>query len=164
MDGIELRRMTAADAAGVALLEKRIFAHPWSEADFIYEMEQNPVARYLVATRGGALVGFAGAHVILDEGHVTNVAVAPEERGRGAGRALMQGLMQYASNLGARYLTLEVRASNATAIALYTRLGFLRVSVRKKYYGDNGEDALLMVCDRLPPAQDGFAEAETVFL
>ncbi len=164
MNKVELRRMTAADAGAIALLEKRVFAHPWSEADFIYEMEQNPVARYLVAQRDGTLLGFAGAHVILDEGHITNVAVAPEERGRGVGRALMQALMQYAANLGVRYLTLEVRASNAAAISLYESLGFIRVSVRKRYYGDNGEDALLMVCDRLPPAQDGFAEEETVFI
>jgi len=75
----------------------------------------------------------------------------------------MQGLMQYAANLGVRYLTLEVRASNTPAIALYQSLGFIKVGIRKKYYEDNQEDALLMVCDQLPEAEDDFTEEETVY-
>jgi ribosomal-protein-alanine N-acetyltransferase len=114
-----------------------------------------------VAEQEGVLLGFAGAHIILDEGHITNVAVIKEARGHGLGRLLMDALMQLAANLGARYLTLEVRASNAAAVALYQSFGFIKVSVRKKYYEDNGEDALLMVCDQLPPAQDDFQEDKT---
>jgi ribosomal-protein-alanine N-acetyltransferase len=124
-------------------------------------MTSNPVARYVVAEQEGVLLGFAGAHIILDEGHITNVAVIKEARGHGLGRLLMDALMQLAANLGARYLTLEVRASNAAAVALYQSFGFIKVSVRKKYYEDNGEDALLMVCDQLPPAQDDFQEDKT---
>lgn len=160
---VEYRRMRLSDAPGAAQLEAASFARPWTLKDFEYEMTQNPVARYLVAEADGRLLGFAGAHIILDEGHVTNVVVAQASRGLGIGRNLMHLLMQYAANLGARYLTLEVRVGNEPAIALYRSLGFIKVYVRAKYYEDNQEDALLMVCDRLPPPELGFTEEETVF-
>ena len=162
MEGLKIRRMTVADAPDAARIEAETFAHPWPIADFQSEMTVNPVARYLVAECDGQILGFAGAHVILDEGHITNVAVRSAERGKGIGRMLMRELMQYAANLGVRYMTLEVRVSNQAAIALYRSLGFIQVSVRKKYYEDNGEDAWLMVCDRLPETQEGFTEAETL--
>ncbi len=154
--------MTFADAADVARIEEDTFARPWSLADFQFEMAENPVARYFVAEKDGKVLGFAGAHIIMDEGHVTNVAMVRQARGQGVGRLLMSSLMQYAANLGVRYMTLEVRAGNRAAIALYRSLGFIQVSVRKKYYEDNGEDALLMVCDRLPEARDDFVESGTV--
>lgn len=157
-----IRRMLVSDAEAVARLEAAAFARPWTLKDFLYEMRENPVARYLVAERDGQLLGFAGVHIILDEGHITNIAVAEEARGQGIGRELALGLMQYAANLGVVYLTLEVRAGNEKAIGLYRSLGFVKVGVRARYYEDNGEDALLMVCDRLPPAQEGFAEPETL--
>ncbi|MGI6688988.1 MAG: ribosomal protein S18-alanine N-acetyltransferase [Christensenellales bacterium] len=157
-----IRRMTLADAGQVAAIEAACFSSPWTLGDFEREMTENPVARYLVAEVNGRLAGFAGAHIILDEGHIANVAVLAECRGQGLGRQLLEALLQYAANLGARYLTLEVRESNAPAIALYESCGFIKVSVRKRYYADSGEDALLMVCDRLPPAEPGFEEPETV--
>lgn len=157
-----LERMTLLDVPEVAQLEAAVFAQPWSEKDFVFEMTNNPVARYLVAKgEDGELLGFAGAHLIFEEGHITNVVVHPQKRGRGIGRKLMQALMQYAANLGCQYLTLEVRQSNEPAIKLYQSMGFMKVSVRKKYYQDNGEDALLMVCDRLPECDPDFEEAET---
>ncbi len=162
MADIIIRRMTLADAGRVHAIEKATFAHPWSLASFEREMTDNPVARYLVAEEEGRLLGFAGVHIILDEGHITNVAVVEERRGQGIGKRLFSGLMQYAANLGVIYMTLEVRVSNQKAIRLYERYGFLKVHVRKAYYEDNGEDALLMVCDRMPAAQEDFAEAETV--
>ena len=161
MDNALIRRMTIDDVPQVHAIEQATFPLPWSLADFTYEMTSNPVARYVVAEQEGVLLGFAGAHIILDEGHITNVAVIKEARGHGLGRLLMDALMQLAANLGARYLTLEVRASNAAALALYQSFGFIKVSVRKKYYEDNGEDALLMVCDQLPPAQNDFQEDKT---
>ena len=158
MDNALIRRMTIDDVPQVHAIEQATFPLPWTLADFTYEMTSNPVARYVVAEQEGVILGFVGAHIILDEGHITNVAVIKEACGHGLGRLLMDALMQLAANLGARYLTLEVRASNAVAVALYRSLGFIKVSVRKKYYDDNGEDALLMVCDQLPPAQDDFQE------
>lgn len=162
MQAIELRRMKMEDVHQVADLEAATFARPWTLLDFQYEVSANPVARYLVAEKDGHLFGFAGAHIILDEGHVTNVVVAQEARGQGIGRLLMRGLMQYAANLGVNYMTLEVRQSNHSAISLYKSLGFFKVSVRPKYYEDNQEDALLMVCDKMPPADPDFTEEETI--
>ena len=154
--------MTLADAWEAAALEKVNFPMPWPLSAFEFEIRDNPVARYVMAEESGRLIGFAGAHMILEEGHITNVVVAESARGKGIGKALMLALMQYAANLGGQYLTLEVRVSNARAISLYTSLGFVKAGVRKRYYQDNQEDALLMVCDRLPPVQEDFTEEETV--
>ena len=156
-----LRRMTISDVPAVHRLEEAIFSMPWSEKDFVYEMTENKVARYLVIEETGEIIAFAGAHIILDQAHVTNIAVRQDCRGRGLGRMITRALMQYASNLGAEYLTLEVRQSNATAQNLYKSLGFVKVNVRKRYYEDTGEDAWLMVCDQLPPAEPDFEEDET---
>ena len=92
----------------------------------------------------------------------TNIAVRKDCRGQGIGRALTAALMQYAANLGVVYMTLEVRRSNEIAQHVYLSHGFIQVSVRKKYYEDNGEDALFMVCDHMPPADPDFEEPETV--
>ena len=156
-----LRRMTLLDVPAVHRLEEAIFSMPWSEKDFVYEMTENKVARYLVIEEAGEIIAFAGAHIILDQAHVTNIAVRQDCRGRGLGRMITRALMQYASNLGAEYLTLEVRQSNVTAQNLYKSLGFVKVNVRKRYYEDTGEDAWLMVCDQLPPAEPDFEEDET---
>lgn len=156
-----LRRMTLLDVPAVHRLEEAIFSMPWSEKDFVYEMTENKVARYLVIEETGDIKAFAGAHIILDQAHVTNIAVRQDCRGRGLGRMITYALMQYASNLGAEYLTLEVRQSNVTAQNLYKSLGFVKVNVRKRYYEDTGEDAWLMVCDQLPPADPDFTEDET---
>lgn len=156
-----IRRMVEGDIDAVAAIEAATFPTPWSRDAFASEM-RNVAARYLVAEVEGVVIGFAGAWIILDEAHVTNIAVLRAYRGRGFGRLLTAGLMQYLANLGAAYVTLEVRRSNAVAQGLYESLGFQRLGVRKRYYEDNGEDALIMVCDRMPEAQEGFEEEETV--
>ncbi len=156
-----IRRMTAADVDGVAAVEAATFPTPWSRDAFASEMK-NVAARYLVAEKEGRVIGYAGAWIILDESHITNIAVLKEERGQGIGRALTEGLMQYLSNLGAAYATLEVRKSNEVAQNLYKSLGFIKLGVRKRYYEDNGEDALIMVCDHMPEADPDFEEAETI--
>ena len=158
-----IRRMTLSDVDAVHAIETATFRTPWSRADFEHEMTKNPCARYLVAEAEGQTVAFAGAHIILDEGHITNIAVLEPFRGRGIGRQITAALLQYASNLGASYLTLEVREHNEKAQALYRSLGFFKVGVRKKYYEDTGEDGWIMVCDKLPPAEEDFTEEETVF-
>ncbi|MGI6633833.1 MAG: ribosomal protein S18-alanine N-acetyltransferase [Christensenellales bacterium] len=158
---INVRRMTLQDVDQVAAIERATFATPWSRASFESEMTTNMVARYLVAEQDNVILGFGGMHIILDEGHITNIAVRAQDRGRGIGKLLLQSMMQYASNLGAAYLTLEVRQSNAAAIALYTSHGFIAVNRRKDYY-ENGEDALLMVSQHMPAAQEDFMEAETI--
>ena len=157
-----IRRMTIDDVPTVAAIEAATFPTPWSEDAFRKEITDNPVARYLVAEKDGAVIGFAGAWIILDESHITNIAILAEHRGNGYGRALTAAMMQYLSNLGAAYATLEVRKSNVTAQNLYKSLGYVSVGVRKRYYEDNGEDALLMVCEHMPEADPDFTEPETV--
>ena len=156
-----LRRMTAADVDGVAAVEAATFPTPWSRDAFASE-RRHVAARYLVAENDGKIIGYAGAWIILDESHITNIAVLKEERGQGIGRALTAGLLQYLSNLGAAYATLEVRKSNEVAQNLYKSLGFIKLGVRKRYYEDNDEDALIMVCDHMPEADPDFEETETV--
>lgn len=162
MPEITIRRMTMDDVDGVYAVEISTFVDAWSRDAFVSDMK-NPVARYLVAEQDGKIIGYAGAWVILDESHITNIAVLKEHRGQGTGKRLTRDLLQYLSNLGAAYATLEVRRSNEVAQNLYKSLGFIQLGVRKRYYTDNNEDALLMVCDHLPAANPDFTEAETVF-
>ena len=161
MSDVIIRRMTMADVDGVAAVEAATFPTPWSRDAFASEMK-NVAARYLVAEKDGKIIGYAGAWIIIDESHITNIAVLSDYRGQGIGRRLTEGLMQYLSNLGAAYATLEVRKSNEVAQNLYVSLGFIKLGVRKRYYEDNGEDALIMVCDHMPEADPDFEEAETV--
>ena len=112
--------------------------------------------------RAGEILGYAGAWIVLDEAHITNIAVQAAARGRGVGTALTQGLLQYAANLGVVYATLEVRRSNLIAQSLYKQFGFFYAGLRKRYYEDNGEDAFIFCCQQLPPAEPDFTEPETV--
>ena len=157
---VRIRRMRTGDVDAVTAIEQATFARPWSRESFRQEMERNKAARYLVAEKGGEVIGYAGAWIILDESHITNIAVAEQERGRGVGRKLTEALMQYISNLGAAYATLEVRVSNERAQRLYKSLGFVSVGKRKRYYEDNGEDAFLMVCEHMPDVEEDFEEPE----
>lgn len=162
MSNILYRRMTFDDVIPVQQIEQSTFPLPWTIHDFEKEMTVNRCARYVVAEEEGEILGFAGAWIVLDESHVTNIAVKRERRGEGIGKGLVDALMQYASNLGAASMMLEVRKSNLIAQNLYASRGFVRLGVRKKYYEDNGEDALLMACDQMPPAEADFCEEETL--
>ncbi len=156
---VVIRRMERKDLDAVTAIEKATFAVPWSRESFRQELERNVAARYLVAETDSRVIGYAGAWVILDESHITNIAVLEEYRGRGIGKQLTRALLQYLSNLGACYATLEVRVSNERAQNLYRSLGFVSVGKRKRYYEDNGEDAFLMVCEHMPDAEEDFSEA-----
>ena len=153
-----IRFMRLRDVDDVAGIEQETFARPWSRESFRQELTRNAVARYLVAEEDGKILGYAGAWVILDESHITNIAVKKEARGRGIGKRLTAGLLQILSNLGACYATLEVRVSNERAQHLYQSLGFISVGKRKRYYEDNNEDAYLMVCEHLPEADPDYCE------
>ena len=106
-----IRRMRMADLDEVTAIEQATFARPWSRESFRQELERNVAARYLVAEKDGQVVGYAGAWIILDESHITNIAVREDLRELGIGRKLTGALMQYISNLGAAYATLEVRSA-----------------------------------------------------
>lgn len=153
-----IRRMTLADVPQVHAIEMATFPMPWSEQSFVDEMTKNVCARYLVAEEDGQILAFAGAWMILEEGHITNIAVQKEHRGRGIGKAITSALVQYAANLGVQYMTLEVRRSNLVAQSLYRSLNFLELGYRKRYYEDNGEDALLMVCQNMPEPEEYFED------
>jgi [ribosomal protein S18]-alanine N-acetyltransferase len=156
-----VRRMTMSDIDAVHSIEADSFTTPWSRGAFEDELTENKCARYLVAESEGEIVAYAGAWLVLDECHITNIAVRRDKRGRGYGRLVTMKLIQYATNLGASYISLEVRRSNLVAQSLYKSLGFLQMGCRRKYYEDNGEDALLMVCQNIPPVDPEFAEEET---
>ncbi len=160
MSDVIIRRMRGKDLDAVTAIEQATFAVPWSRESFRQELERNVAARYLVAEAEGQVVGYAGAWVILDESHITNIAVAEAWRGWGIGRKLTEALLQYLSNLGACYATLEVRVSNERAQNLYKSLGFVSVGKRKRYYEDNQEDAFLMVCEHMPEVEEDFEEKE----
>lgn len=153
-----IRFMRLRDVDAVAEIEENTFARPWSRESFRQELTRNAVARYLVAEENGEILGYAGAWVILDESHITNIAVREDARGRGLGKRLTSELLQVLSNLGACYATLEVRVSNERAQNLYKSLGFVTVGKRKRYYEDNNEDAWLMVCEHLPEADPDYSE------
>lgn len=152
------RRMTLQDVPRVHEIELATFPTPWSYQSFVDEMTTNKCARYIVAEADGRVVAYAGAWLVFDEGHITNIAVDAPWRRQGIGSGVTKALMQYAANMGVDYLTLEVRKSNLAAQGMYRALGFVELGVRKRYYEDNGEDAYLMVCDHLPPVDPDFTE------
>lgn len=128
----------------VLAIERKSFPIPWSYQAFMFEVTENDFAFYLVALLEGKVVGYGGMWVVLDEAHITNVAVHPDLRNRGVGLALMTEMLGRANVLGANKITLEVRPSNRTARSLYKSLGFVDRGMRRKYYSDNGEDAVIM--------------------
>lgn len=145
-----VEEMRVQDLDQVLLIERGSYLTPWSRRAFISELTENAYALYLVARRGSRVVGYIGMWQVVDEGHITNVAVHPDERGKGYGRLLMEAAMQAAAERGSVRVTLEVRVSNLVAKNLYTSLGFHQVGVRRGYYSDNGEDAYVMVQGEMP--------------
>lgn len=135
--------MQAKDLDRVEELEKICFRTPWSRAALASELK-NSVAHYLVCECCGTVVAYAGMWVLYDEAHITNVAVAPEERGRGLGRRMMLCMMRAALLFKATSMTLEVREHNYVAQSLYTSLDFEKAGERKGYYYDTGESAYIM--------------------
>lgn len=150
---VTLRRMTLRDVDNVLIVERRSFMAPWSRQAFMTELLDNQFARYIVAEHAGRIVGYSGIWLIVDEGHVTNIAVDPDYRGYHLGETLLRSLMAICVAHGGRRITLEVRVTNDVAQNLYRKLGFAGAGVRKGYYTDNREDALIMWAD-LPPAKD----------
>lgn len=149
---IEIGIMAIGDVDAVSEIEKQCFAVPWSRDAFVREVTENRCARYLVAREDGVAVAYAGMWLVLDEAHVTNIAVRSDKRGKGLGEKITRALIQLAADTGISYMTLECRRSNAAAQSLYKKLGFLEVGFRKRYYADNNEDALVMACEQLPEA------------
>jgi ribosomal-protein-alanine N-acetyltransferase len=130
-------------------IERRSFPTPWSERAFMSELTQNAYAHYIVALHGDRVIGYAGMWLILDEAHVTNIAVHPDYRGRHVGELLLGDLERRARAQGCTRMTLEVRPSNAVAQRLYRKHGFAPRGLRPGYYTDTREDAIIMWKDGL---------------
>jgi ribosomal-protein-alanine N-acetyltransferase len=139
---LEIRSLHYSDLPQVAVIERRAFPTPWSIAMFVLEMSK-PTGMCLAATLGGRLAGYTVCSRYDSVWHVMNVAVDPQLRRRGIASALLAELYLRAGDSGAQF-TLEVRRSNDGAIALYERDGFRIAGLRRRYYQDNGEDALIM--------------------
>jgi ribosomal-protein-alanine N-acetyltransferase len=146
---VVIEDMTLDDVNGVQEVERSSFPVPWPANAFRHELTQNKNARYVVAREGDRIVGYAGLWLMVDEAHITTFAVLPEHRRRRIGERMLQRLFDVADEMGAEWLTLEVRVSNLGAQRLYEKYGFRRAGVRRRYYSDNNEDALIMWTDRL---------------
>ena len=144
MPSLSIERMLAGDLPDVLVIERASFSMPWSRGAFLYEIEQNQVARCWVGREDGRIVGYICLWEVVDELHVTNVAVHPDARRRGFARALLDSVFAHARVVGSRMVILEVRPSNTEAIPLYESFGFRVVGRRRGYYYDTGEDALVM--------------------
>ena len=140
-DALKIRRLTYSDLPSVLSIERRSFPTPWSLAMFVLELSK-PSGICLAATTYQGLVGYLVCSRYADVWHLMNVAVVPERRRAGVATTLIRRLFEDAG-ADARY-TLEVRTSNAEAIAMYRRFGFRPAGRRRRYYHDNGEDALIM--------------------
>lgn len=135
--------MAEGDLDALAALEKRCFSRPWSRA-LLAAALGDPQACFYTAHIGGAAVGYAGMHRVLDEGYLDNVAVHPDFRRRGVATALLGALDGSARRYGLKLLTLEARVSNVPAVTAYHRAGYGDVGVRPGFYEDPREDALIM--------------------
>ncbi len=136
--------MRRADIPAVIDIERRSFPTPWSQRAFEAELRDNHYAHYIVARIGDDVAGYAGMWVVLDEAHITNIAVHPDYRGQTIGDLLLTALEERARALGASRMTLEVRPSNLIAQSLYKKHGFETRGIRRGYYTDTNEDALVM--------------------
>ncbi|HCJ09762.1 MAG TPA: ribosomal-protein-alanine N-acetyltransferase [Clostridiales bacterium] len=144
LDRLRFEPMQVRDLDEVLAIERVSFTTPWSRAAYHRELLLNGCATYLVGRLDGRVVSYGGMWVVLDEAHVTNLAVHPDYRRGGVGRVTMLALEQRARELGARRMTLEVRVSNTPARRLYEKLGYRGTGIRRNYYTDTREDAIVM--------------------
>lgn len=142
---VRYRKMTIDDVQAVHEIELTTFPTPWTLDSFYYEMTENQYAHYLIAEDdAGDIIGFCGIWLVIDAAQITNVAVVESVRGQGIGEALMREAMRIAQEATMDVMSLEVRVTNTVAQNLYRKLGFQDGGIRKGYYTDNREDALVM--------------------
>lgn len=144
MTQINFRLMTIDDIKDIMTIEKASFAIPWTYEAYYNEVMLNKYAHYIVLEVNHTIIGYCGLWVIIDEAHITNIAIDPQYRGQKLGEALLRQVMLIALQKGAKTMSLEVRVSNYVAQNLYRKLGFQNGGIRKGYYTDNHEDALIM--------------------
>jgi ribosomal-protein-alanine N-acetyltransferase len=149
---VRIRPMRRGDLERVCEIEEEIFPMPWSRESFEAELQPDGCAFAWVAVRDREVVGYMISWLVEDEIHVGNIAVTTAQQGRGVGRELFSYCLGRAAGMGVSRATLEVRVSNERAIALYESYGFVPVALRRGYYSDNDEDAVVMV--KTFPAQE----------
>jgi [ribosomal protein S18]-alanine N-acetyltransferase len=142
--GFLIRPMTTSDIAPVVRIERASFSTVWPSDAFYNELSTNKLAHYFVGLFDGRVVAYGGIWVILEDSHVTTLAVDPEYRGRRFGEVLLLRLIDEAIERSAAWMTLEVRESNVVAQRLYRKYGFTTVTMRTGYYSDDNESALIM--------------------
>jgi [ribosomal protein S18]-alanine N-acetyltransferase len=143
-NGFSIRPMTTSDIAAVTRIERASFSTVWPADAFYNELSTNKLAHYFVGTVNDGIVAYGGMWVIMEDSHVTTIAVDPEHRGRRYGEIVLLHLIDAAIERGAAWMTLEVRESNAVAQQLYRKYGFTTVTMRTGYYSDDNESALIM--------------------
>lgn len=143
MTDYNIRFMTDGDIPAAAALERLCFSAPWSEASFHSAMKSG-VTLFLALCREKNMIGYAGIQLIADQGYVTNIAVHPDSRRQGGGRALLHALLDLGRKRGLSTLSLEVRPSNLPAVSLYTAAGFIEAGRRKNFYSRPPEDGLIL--------------------
>jgi ribosomal-protein-alanine N-acetyltransferase len=143
-DHFSIARMTASDVAAVTRIERASFSTIWPADAFYNELTTNKLAHYFVGRFNDTIVAYGGIWVILEDSHITTLAVDPEHRGRRFGEVLLLRLIDEAIERGSAWMTLEVRESNAVAQRLYRKYGFTTVTMRTGYYSDDNESALIM--------------------
>ncbi|WNF36924.1 ribosomal protein S18-alanine N-acetyltransferase [Bacillaceae bacterium IKA-2] len=143
-DNYQIRYMIEDDITNVLKVEENCFATPWTRVAFINEINNNQFAHYLVIENNHEIIGYCGIWVIIDEAQITNIAIHSLYRGLKLGKQLLSHSIEFVRMLGAQKLSLEVRVSNEVAQSLYRKMGFQDGGIRKNYYTDNQEDALVM--------------------
>lgn len=143
MSDVDIVTLEEKHIDGILRVSNLSFHTAWNKESFLNELD-NSFARYVVAVKDDIVIGFGGLWLIIDEGHITNIAVHPEFRGTGVGSALLEALIEICKLEAACGVTLEVRKSNIPAQNLYKKYGFVEEGLRKGYYGDNKEDAIIM--------------------
>lgn len=154
MNDLTIRMADAADVDIIARLEEICFSVPWTRESILRELEENSRALYFVAEIDGTPVGYGGMWIIVDEGHIINIAVLPQFRGRHIASLIMAVLIAFGETRGVRRFTLEVRSSNEPAKAIYRKFRFKEEGLRRGYYQDNGEDAIIMWRDPNEPPKN----------
>ena len=143
MNNITVEEMSYEDIDGVVEVENMSFVTPWSKESFENELK-NKLAVYVVAKDNGKVVAYGGVWLIIDEGHVTNIAVHTQYRGKEIGGLILDKLIRLCKQKNMTSMTLEVRESNEAAKNLYKKFNFKEIGIRPKYYSDNKEDAMIM--------------------
>lgn len=144
VNNISVRRMAVEDIDRILEIETRSFHTPWTKDNFKFELTENRCAVYMVGVIDGVIAGYGGMWKMVDEGHITNIAVDPVYRKRGVGDAILGALSEYARVNGISAMTLEVRTQNLPARGLYIKHGFKDEAIRKAYYTNPDDDAIIM--------------------